>query len=169
MKVKDNLIIVKNKYNLFFKQFKFKCCIGKNGITSKKKEGDLKTPEGVYELGNLYYRKDRVKKPHTNLICKPLKRSMGWCNDFLDKNNYNKIVSIKKIPKSEKLFRVDYKYDYLIPILYNTKKRVPKKGSAIFLHLTKNYKNTAGCVALKKKDFSIILKLINKKTKIKIS
>jgi L,D-peptidoglycan transpeptidase YkuD (ErfK/YbiS/YcfS/YnhG family) len=169
MKTKDNLIIVKNKYNLFFKQFKFKCCIGKNGITSKKKEGDLKTPRGVYKLGDLYYRKDRVKKPDTNLICKSLKKGMGWCNDFLDKDNYNKIISIKITPKSEKLFRVDYKYDYLIPILYNTEKRVPKKGSAIFLHLTKNYKSTAGCVALKKKDFLIILKLINKKTKIKIN
>ena len=28
------------------------------------------------------------------------------------------------------------------------------KGSAIFIHLTKNYKSTAGCVALSKKDFS---------------
>ena len=32
----------------------------------------------------------------------------------------------------------------------------------------KNYNPTAGCVALKKKDFLILLKLINKKTKIKI-
>ena len=44
----------------------------------------------------------------------------------------------------------------------------PNKGSAIFIHLTKNYKPTAGCIALKKKDFLILIKLINKKTKIKI-
>jgi len=42
------------------------------------------------------------------------------------------------------------------------------KGSAIFLHLTKDYKPTAGCIALKQKDFEILLKLINKKTMIKI-
>ena len=41
-------------------------------------------------------------------------------------------------------------------------------GSAIFLHLTKDYKATAGCIALKKKDFDVLLNLINKKTKIKI-
>ena len=29
------------------------------------------------------------------------------------------------------------------------------KGSAIFLHLTQNYKSTAGCIALRKKDFLI--------------
>ena len=48
------------------------------------------------------------------------------------------------------------------------KRKIPGKGSAIFIHLTNNYKPTAGCVALKKKDFEILLKLIDKKTKIKI-
>ena len=48
------------------------------------------------------------------------------------------------------------------------KKKTPGKGSAVFIHLTKNYKPTAGCVALKRKDFEILLKLIDKKTKIKI-
>jgi len=46
---------------------------------------------------------------------------------------------------------------------------VPSKGSCIFLHLTKDYKPTQGCIALKKKDFLIILKLIKKKTKIIIN
>ena len=67
------------------------------------------------------------------------------------------------------MFRKDFKYDLLVPIKYNYKKPVKNKGSAIFLHLTKNYKTTLGCVALKKKDFLILLNLINKKTKIKIS
>ena len=93
---------------------------------------------------------------------------MGWCNDIKDKKNYNELVSINKIKKSEKLFRNDDKYNYLIPILYNTKNKILGKGSAIFIHLTKDYKKTAGCIALTKKDFLIILKLINKKTKIKI-
>ena len=62
----------------------------------------------------------------------------------------------------------DHKYDYLLVINYNTKKTIANKGSAIFIHLTKNYYPTAGCIALKKKDFLILLKLINKKTKIKI-
>ena len=52
-------------------------------------------------------------------------------------------------------------------ISHNNKK-IPFNGSAIFIHLTDNYRPTAGCVALKKKDFEIMLKLINKKTKIKI-
>ena len=43
------------------------------------------------------------------------------------------------------------------------------KGSAIFLHLTNNYKKTRGCITLDKKDLLILLKLINKKTQIKIN
>ena len=36
------------------------------------------------------------------------------------------------------------------------------------MHLTNNYKDTLGCIALRKNDFLILLRLINKKTKIKI-
>ena len=49
------------------------------------------------------------------------------------------------------------------------KKKKPYKGSAIFIHLTNDYKPTAGCVALNKNDFDILLKLLDKKNKIKIS
>jgi L,D-peptidoglycan transpeptidase YkuD (ErfK/YbiS/YcfS/YnhG family) len=47
---------------------------------------------------------------------------------------------------------------------------IKNKGSAIFIHVAKkNYKPTAGCVALKKKDLIKLLKYINKKTKICIN
>ena len=93
---------------------------------------------------------------------------MGWCNDSKSKF-YNKEIKIQNKINHEKLYRNDHKYDYLIIINYNTKKTLPKKGSAIFIHLTNNYSPTEGCVALKKNDFLILLKLINKKTKIIIS
>ena len=67
----------------------------------------------------------------------------------------------------ENLYRIDHRYDYLISISYNEQK-TRNKGSAIFIHLTNDYKPTAGCIALEKKDFEILLKLINKKPKIKI-
>ena len=92
---------------------------------------------------------------------------MAWCNDVNHKN-YNKLIKIDKNIGYEKLFRKDYKYDFLLTIKYNYNKVIPKKGSAIFIHLTKNYQPTAGCIALSKKDFLILVKLINKKTKIRI-
>jgi len=81
---------------------------------------------------------------------------------------YNKLFTIKKKIKHEKLKRKDYKYDYLIPVKYNFKKPVAGLGSCIFIHLTRDYKPTAGCIALREKDFLIMLKILKKNTKIKI-
>ena len=93
---------------------------------------------------------------------------MGWCYNIDDNANYNKLVYTKIKTKYEKLYIKDFKYDFIIPIKYNWTRKKIGKGSCIFLHLTKNYKPTAGCIALCKKDFLIMLKLINTKTKIKI-
>ena len=161
-------ITLKNKYTLKIDDFKFKCCVGKNGLKKNKTEGDKCTPKGTFKLGKLYYRKDRVKKPITSLKVKKIKRNIGWCNDSKNKF-YNKEIIINKKIKHEKLFRKDYKYNYLLVIEYNTKKIKPNKGSAIFIHLTKNFTTTAGCIALLQKDFLIMTKLINKNSTIKIN
>ena len=162
-------IFKKNKHTLKIDEFKFRCCIGKKGSTSKKKEGDKKTPKGIFEIENLYYRKDRNEKPLTSIKCIEIKKNMGWCDNPFDLKNYNKLIKLNKKIKYEKLYRKDYKYDLLIPIKYNFLKPVKFKGSCIFIHLTNNYKPTLGCIAMKKKDFLIMLKLINKKTKIQIT
>ena len=161
-------IYVKNKHTLQIDEFKFRCCIGKNGSTRNKKEGDKKTPRGIFEIENLYFRKDRKNKPNTLLKCVEIKKNMGWCNDIRIPKKYNKLIKINKKTKYEKLNRKDYKYDFLIPIKYNFKKPISGLGSCIFIHLTKNYIPTAGCVGLSEKDFLIMLKLVNKKSKIKI-
>jgi len=162
------LIKLKNKDTLQFDDFVFKCTIGKKGISSKKKEGDLCTPKGTFSIKNLYYRSDRLLKPQTKIIIKKIKKNMGWCNDPKS-NKYNSLVTVKEKIRYEKMYRKDHKYDIVVVIGYNLKKPIPYKGSAIFIHLTNNYKPTAGCIALNKKDLLILLKLINKKTEIKIS
>ena len=163
------IILVKNKDTLIFDDFKFRCCVGKKGFIKNKFEGDKKTPKGTFEIENLYFRRDRKQKPSTLLKCIEIKKNMGWCDDIRFPKKYNKLIKIEKRIKHEKLKRKDYKYDLLIPIKYNFNKPTIGKGSCIFIHLTKNYKTTAGCIALKEKDFLIMLKLIDRKTKIKIS
>ena len=160
-------IIIIEKDTLLYDEFKFKCSIGKNGKTTKKIEGDNKTPKGLYALGPLYYRKDRLPKLSTKLKKIEIIKNFGWCDDVKSKF-YNKPIKTNINVRHEKLYRNDKKYDLLIPIEYNSKKPKKNKGSAIFLHLTSNYKKTQGCVAIKEKDMLILLKLINKKTKIKI-
>ena len=162
------IIFLKNKHTLQVNNFYFKCSIGKNGITKKKKEGDNKTPRGIFEIGHLYFRKDRIKKINTSLKNIQIKDNMGWCDDVKSPNKYNQLIIIDNKVKHEKLKRKDHKYDLLIPIKYNVKNSVVGMGSCIFIHLTKNYKPTAGCIALQKKDFLIMLRFIKKNTKIKI-
>jgi len=161
-------ILLKNKHTLQIDNFYFKCSIGKNGLSKKKVEGDKKTPKGTFGIEHLYYRKDRIELPKTYLKTIQIKPYMGWSDDVNFHNKYNKLIKINKNIHHEKLFRNDYKYDLLIPIKYNFNKSIPGKGSCIFIHLTNNYKPTAGCIAIQKKDFLIMIKLIKKNTKIKI-
>jgi len=160
------IIHVKNKNTLIIDDFKLMCCIGKNGLNSRKIEGDHTTPKGIFNLNKLYFREDRVDMPKCNLTKKIIKKGMAWCDDP-NHRKYNEEIKIYSTTNKEKFYRVDHRYDYIISISHNYRK-VPRKGSAIFIHLTDDYKPTAGCIALKKKDFEILLKLIDKKTKIKI-
>ena len=89
-------IYLKNKDTLIFGDFKFKCCIGKNGITNNKREGDKKTPLGKFSLGDLYFRADKIKKLKTRLKCIPIRKNMGWCDDVKSKKFYNKLINKKK-------------------------------------------------------------------------
>ena len=145
------IIHVKNKNTLIIDDFNLKCCIGKNGLNYNKNEGDFSTPKGLFNLKKLYFRKDRVGLPKSKIKKKNIKKGMVWCDDPNHKR-YNEEVKIYNKRLKENLYRTDHKYDYLISISHN-KKKIPNKGSAIFIHLTNNYKPTAGCIALKKKDF----------------
>ena len=160
------IIHVKNKNTLIVDDFKFKTCVGKNGLNYHKKEGDHSTPKGLFSLKKLYFRKDRVTQPKCKLEKKIIKKNMAWCDDPNHKK-YNEEIKTYYKDSKENFYRNDHKYDYLISISHNHKK-IPDNGSAIFIHLTDDYKPTAGCIALKRKDFEILLKLIDRKTKIKI-
>ena len=111
---------------------------------------------------------DKEALSATDELSIKIKADMGWCDDINFPSKYNKLIKINKKIHHERLFRDDYKYDLLIPIKYNFNKIILGKGSCIFIHLTNNYNPTAGCIALQKKDFLIMLKLINKNTRISI-
>ena len=162
------IIKLKNKDTLICDDFKFKCSIGKNGLEKNKLEGDNCTPMGTFSLGPVYYRTDRVDKPNTILKTFKISKQMGWCDDP-DNISYNKEIKLNKKVKAEKLYRKDKIYDIIIVINYNTKRIIRNKGSAIFIHVTNNYKPTKGCIALSLNDIEILLKLIKKNSKIKLS
>tara|TARA_B100000795_G_C22485301_1_gene318209 strand:- start:35 stop:523 length:489 start_codon:yes stop_codon:yes gene_type:complete len=160
------IIHVKNKNTLIIDDFKLKCCIGKNGFTSNKKEGDYSTPRGLFSLKKLYFREDRVTLPKCTISKKTIKKNMAWCDDPNHKK-YNEEIKIYTKNNRESLYRIDHKYDYIISTSHNHNK-IPNKGSAIFIHLTEDYKPTAGCIALKQIDFEVLLNLIDQTTQIKL-
>ena len=61
------IIHVPNKDTLIIDDFNFRCCIGRNGLNSNKKEGDHSTPKGLFKLKKLYFRKNRVGIPLCNI------------------------------------------------------------------------------------------------------
>ncbi len=154
-------IIIKNKF-LTYGDYKVKCAIGKRGINSFKKEGDLTTPRGKFKIKGVFYRKDRVKRLKTKLRKDVIKKNMGWCDDSNSKK-YNKLIKFPFHLSSEKLYRKDNIYDLLIVLNYNMNPIRKKKGSAIFIHVAKKkYLPTKGCIALKKNELLKLLKLIRK-------
>jgi L,D-peptidoglycan transpeptidase YkuD (ErfK/YbiS/YcfS/YnhG family) len=163
------MIIVKKSGYLKYKNFKFRCALGKNGIGKKIKEGDNITPRGTFKITKIYYRPDKIKKLITFFKKIKIKKNMGWCDDPKSKF-YNKQIKLPSKFNHEKLYRNDRIYDLLVVLNYNTKPIVKNRGSAIFIHVAKkNYKATAGCIALKKNDLIKLLQVIKKNTKINIS
>ena len=162
------MIIVKKSGYLNYKNFKFRCALGKNGIRQKESEGDFVTPKGKYKLIKIYYRADRIKKIRSPLKKIKIKKNMGWCDDVNSKY-YNKQIKINKKISHEKLYRKDNVYDIVVVINYNINPIIKGKGSAIFLHVAKkNYKKTQGCIALKKSELLNLVSKIKKNTQIKI-
>ncbi|MFL2525662.1 MAG: L,D-transpeptidase [Pelagibacteraceae bacterium] len=161
------MIIVNKNGTLIHNKKRYKCALGKNGIAKRKKEGDKKTPAGLFSLGKVYYRKDKIRHLKTNLRKIVIKKKMAWCDDPNNKF-YNKLTFTNDKSK-EKLYRKDNLYNIIVVINYNIKPIIKNKGSAIFIHLArKNYSGTMGCIGLKKKDLLDILKTVTKRTKIKI-
>ncbi len=160
--------ILINKNYLTYNKLKVNCAIGKKGIGNKKREGDLITPIGLFDIKYVLYRKDRVKVL-TKLKKKVIKKNMGWCDDPKS-SHYNKLVKLPFAHKHEKLYKKENVYDIILVLNYNMNPVKKNKGSAIFIHASKiNYKKTEGCVAIKKQNLIKLLKEINPSTKVKIS
>ena len=160
-------IILKNRF-LNFQNYKLRCSIGKSGITNNKREGDNKTPQGNYKFKYILYRKDRILNLKSKLKKIVIKKNMGWCDDPKSKY-YNQIIKFPFNGTAEKLWLKENIYDIIIVINYNLNPIVKFKGSAIFLHITKNkYQSTKGCIAVNKRSLKLLASKIDKKTKIKI-
>ena len=163
------MIIVKKTGYLKYKNFKFRCALGKGGIKKKVKEGDNITPKGVFKIIKIYYRPDKINKIISSIKKIKIKKNMGWCDDP-SSSYYNKQVKLPSKYNHERLYRKDNLYDLILVLNYNMRPIIKNKGSAIFIHVShKNYKKTAGCIALKKTHLIKLISKIKKNTKVFIN
>jgi|TARA_B110001450_G_scaffold248758_1_gene265303 L,D-peptidoglycan transpeptidase YkuD (ErfK/YbiS/YcfS/YnhG family) len=155
------------KKKLIFNKYKVKCALGKRGISIKKKEGDGITPKGTFKLKEVFYRRDRIGSLKTTLKKTSIKKNMGWCDDPKSKK-YNRLIKLPSNYRFEKLHLSKNIYDVIVVINFNLRPVIKNKGSAIFIHLTKDYKATKGCISISIDDMRTLLKLVNNKSYIKI-
>lgn len=136
------------------------CSLGKNGVTKNKREGDKKTPMGVFSIKTAFgiHKNPNIILPYTEL------NNYHYFVDDPKSKYYNTLVDISKITPdfSSAEYMLNYKnfYEYGLEIKYN-EKCVPYAGSAVFLHCTEDiFSPTSGCIGVNKKDMKKILKAI---------
>ncbi len=138
--------------------------IGKYGI-GKTKEGDAKTPVGIYYFNYAFGIADDPGCKAFNY--KKVDEDDYWSGDTRENYQYNKLVNIDTYPDlnrddSEHLVDYLYQYQYALNISYN-EAGIPGLGSAIFLHCLGDQKPyTGGCVAIPRRDMIIVMQNVQK-------
>jgi L,D-peptidoglycan transpeptidase YkuD (ErfK/YbiS/YcfS/YnhG family) len=146
----------------------FRVALGRSGIRALKREGDGGTPKGTFRPVRLWWRADRLPKPATQLPVRPIAPDDAWCEDPSDRR-YNRAFKRSANEPGDRLRREDGLYDLIIEIDHNTRPRVAKLGSAVFIHVARAaFGPTAGCVALRRNDLLQVLSRIGPKTRIQI-
>ena len=142
---------------LTYDGMRFRCALGKGGVSAEKREGDGATPVGRFMLRQLFYRPDKLAAPDCLLSKSAIRPEDGWCDDP-DHPDYNRLVRLPHPASCERMWRDDGCYDLVIPLGYNDDPAMPGLGSAIFLHVARpDYSPTEGCVALARDDLLALL------------
>jgi len=142
--------------------------LGRGGIKANKREGDGATPRGSFRPRKLWWRADRHPRPQTLLPVRPITATDAWCEDPSSRH-YNRAIYLADGAAGDRLRRDDHLYDFVVEIDHNTRPRVTKRGSAVFLHLARpGFQPTAGCVAMTRASMLRLLKRLGPGTRIEI-
>lgn len=133
--------------------------IGKNGL-GKKKEGDGKTPVGVFFFVKAF---GILENPGCKMEYTQVDEDEYWVDDSASKY-YNKFVDVNEAEpdwmSAEHIVEYEESYHYVLATSYNVE-RIPGKGSAVFLHCTsEEAEATAGCIAIPEVYMQEIMKRV---------
>jgi L,D-peptidoglycan transpeptidase YkuD (ErfK/YbiS/YcfS/YnhG family) len=147
----------------------FPCLLGRNGLTYRKREGDGKTPVGMFRMLSLAYHPDRGLRPRSGLPCAAIRANEGWC-DAPDHPVYNRKIRLPFSASHEALRRSDSAYDTLVILDFNMHPRKRGGGSAIFFHIGSPASQfTQGCIAVGKRDMQKLLEVCGPRTTIMVA
>jgi L,D-peptidoglycan transpeptidase YkuD (ErfK/YbiS/YcfS/YnhG family) len=142
--------------------------LGRAGIRADKREGDGGTPRGRFRPLRLWWRADRLKRPASLLPARRISAADAWCEEPTDRR-YNRHLRRSANEPGDRLQRADPLYDMIVEIDHNTRPRVARRGSAVFIHVARPaFAPTAGCVGLRPRDLRILLTKLSRKTRILI-
>ena len=145
---------------------KLRCAIGRNGVITRKREGDGGTPRATLKPLRIFFRQDQWHSRAFDLPTQPIKGDMGWCDDNRSAR-YNRLIRLPFAFSHETLWREDHLYDIVIETSWNSQPAIRGLGSAIFIHLARpDLKPTEGCIALSRKDMTLFLSRLDRRTKI---
>ena len=145
--------------------------IGKNGL-GKTKEGDAKTPTGVFHFNRAFGIAD---DPGCAIPYVKVDDDTYWSGDPREGFHYNELVNINDLPEldiasgdSEHIIDYPYHYQYCLNISYN-EEGTPGLGSAIFLHCFRPAKPfTGGCVAIPEEHMKYVMQHVDEDTAVVI-
>ncbi|MEN6616530.1 MAG: L,D-transpeptidase family protein, partial [Syntrophorhabdus sp.] len=132
--------------------------LGRDGFapSGEKREGDGRTPRGVYPLGFVF---GYGQKIDSAMPYRQMTRNDIWVDDP-NSPDYNRLKKKgqTRAKSFEDMVLSDDRYKYGIVVEYNTDPVIPGHGSAIFVHIWKDSKtSTSGCIAISEEN---ILKLL---------
>jgi len=146
----------------------FPVALGRGGILANKREGDGGTPRGRFRLRRLWWRADRMSRPATRLAARPIGARDAWCEDPADRR-YNRPIKIATGGAGDRLRRADHLYDLIVEIDHNTRPRIARRGSAVFIHVARpGLAPSAGCVTMPKSCLYRLLRQVGPTTRIVI-
>lgn len=142
--------------------------LGRAGVKANKVEGDGATPRGCFRPLRVWWRADRTPRPRTRLPVRRISLADAWCEDPADRR-YNRPIRLSEGAPGDRLCRKDRLYDLIVELDHNTRPRVARRGSAVFIHLARpGFRPTAGCIALRPTDLRKVLERLTRKVRILI-
>jgi len=153
---------------LFAGPVRCRAALGRSGIGTDKREGDGATPRGRFRPLRVWWRADRGPRPRTGLPVRRIGRSDAWCEDPADRR-YNRPIRLREHAGGDRLWRDDHLYDLIVELDHNTRPRIARRGSAVFIHVARpGFRPTAGCVALDATQLRRLLSRLGRRTEIVI-